>query len=482
MIRSDYDQIIRENFDLSDNFTRKYLASCNEDAQQSQVLDALSNALYEKLVANVDKIDFGSIPRSRGDIDKVDGIKNTEESLNIIRRIVMEMHLDPKAVDVVITAIANLRAKKAKFIKGFTINAEFPILLYNLTVLSIEKAVGLMIAASELVIIDPASDTMKKAMNKAAYNKVEEDVFYQTLITFNNIVRTKEFDKVLDATMVAAKNEGVEILAQLGNTRIIKVTDDMAPATAPDDFFGVDDEESTPVFSNEGPDIDIDFDASGDPAPDDIEIDPPVDDPVEPDDFDDDYFDTQEDDVEPDNIPFVTPIDPGAGFEQSIDELENQNEATDFQGPMDYIKYAKENYKNLKNSKNKAVRIALRVGTAAGIVGAGVWLYKFIIKVGIPMLRNAIYAAIASRVKLSEYFAIQAEFIEANADELEYSSTATTVKDKKKVIEKQKKWAARLRTWSNKLAIDSKQTANTVASENKNDSKATVSSNSDDIF
>ena len=79
MVMTDYDQLISEYFDLSDVATRQMIVSVNEDNQQTQLLNALSSALYDKIVAKVDKIDFGTIPRSRGDITKIEGFEQTME-------------------------------------------------------------------------------------------------------------------------------------------------------------------------------------------------------------------------------------------------------------------------------------------------------------------------------------------------------------------------------------------------------------------
>ena len=43
MFKSDYDKIIRENFDLSDRNTRQYIATL-EDAGREQLLNSLSSA------------------------------------------------------------------------------------------------------------------------------------------------------------------------------------------------------------------------------------------------------------------------------------------------------------------------------------------------------------------------------------------------------------------------------------------------------
>ena len=107
ILKRDYDQIIRENFDLSDKYTRQYIVTL-EDAQQEQLIDALSAALYDKIVAKVDEIDFGTIPKSRGDITKVQGFENNKKCIDIIRQLVVQYHQNPAPVDIISAAIQNI--------------------------------------------------------------------------------------------------------------------------------------------------------------------------------------------------------------------------------------------------------------------------------------------------------------------------------------------------------------------------------------
>ena len=200
MFKHDYDRIIREYFDLSDDKTRRYLISLDE-AEQNKVLEALSSALYEKIVGKVDDIDFGSIPASRGDITKVEGFANTEECINIIRKLVIEYKQNPSVVDVVINAISNIKDRKAVFIKSFGMNIEFPMLMYNLVVLAIERSVSLMIATCIQYVKDPSTTTVKMALDKAAYLKTMDDTLYKQLITFNDICHDGSFDKMVDNVM-----------------------------------------------------------------------------------------------------------------------------------------------------------------------------------------------------------------------------------------------------------------------------------------
>ena len=64
MYMNKFDQIVKEYFDLSDSYTRHYFATLDE-ADQGSVLDALSSALYDKIVARVDDIDFIEACRAR---------------------------------------------------------------------------------------------------------------------------------------------------------------------------------------------------------------------------------------------------------------------------------------------------------------------------------------------------------------------------------------------------------------------------------
>ena len=165
MFKSDYDKIIRENFDLSDRNTRQYIATL-EDAGREQLLNSLSSAMYDNIVAKVDEIDFGTIPISRGDITKVEGFEKTEQCLDIIRRLVMEYKQSTGVVDVVISAIQNVKDRKGLFIKSYALNVELPMLLYNTIVIYIEKYVSLMIATCIEYIKEPTYSYTKADLNK----------------------------------------------------------------------------------------------------------------------------------------------------------------------------------------------------------------------------------------------------------------------------------------------------------------------------
>ena len=193
LYKYDIDKVLQENFDISDKATRKYLVSLDED-DKSAVATALASALYDKIVNRVDDIDFGTIPKSYGDITKIDGYENTMECLNIIKKLVIEYKQSTEVVDTVINAAENIKSRKSLFIKGFSLKNNIVTTTYNLIVLSIEHAVSFLIAVCIEYIKNNDTDTITMALDKAAYNNAHDNMLFEQLIAFNTACGSGEFD------------------------------------------------------------------------------------------------------------------------------------------------------------------------------------------------------------------------------------------------------------------------------------------------
>lgn len=470
---SEYDQLVTEFFDLSDSHTRKFIVSLDE-ADQGQLLAALSTALYEKIVSKVDKIDFGTIPKSRGDITKVDGFDQTVECLDIIRRLTIEYKQSTDIVDVVINAMNNIKDRKVTFMRGFNINANLVTTIYNLMVLSIERSVSYMIATCIQYIKDPNSESMKIALNKVAYQQAENDVIYQQLISFNKMCQTKEIDNVLDN---ALKNGGkisedvtITISADNGEVKVdgdsVEVTPEEEPEEAPVSYgaYIEPEEPAAPIVV---------------PAPEDGEECPECDSEV------DIFADDNEEDVDAANIPIVTPSNTGTPVDP-IHELEDDEPVQEAEKTASFGTYLSDKFgvdKNVaaavdKIASNKIFQTAGKFAVGAALVFG---FYKIFLKNIIPFLRNLAYNFYYSKAKLSDDLAIQAQLIEANAIELENSSSTDIPEEKKKkIIEKQRKTAEFLRKWSNRLSIDRKKAEKDAQKQSEDDDKkATVDTDED---
>ena len=410
----EYNKLIREHFDISDKFTRKCIVAL-EDAEQTQLLTSLSSALYDKIVEKVDKIDFGTIPNSRGDITKVDGFENTMECLRIIRQLVMEYKENPEVVDVVLTAIENVKNLKPIFMKAYSLNIEFPIVLYNLIVLAIEQSVSFLIAVTIQYVKDPASQSMTAALDKVAYNNARDNVLYTQLANFNKGCASGETEAMLKEIM---KNGGK--MNEAANMQ--ECFDAPCPVAAPVKVDIIDS-----PFDTVDPDADKecdDIDNTGVPCPgSECPPDPDVEFPCDP-----------------------TPTMPVNGS------------------------YDNKNNEALGEAGIAAIALAISAIAAGGALGFRI--VKFLLSVIIPLMRNVTYFLYNVKSTCSESLAIQAQFIEMNAYKLQYSTTSELDdKQKAKTVAKQLKIAEKLKKFSNKIALDHKKAAKDSIKMTAEDSK-----------
>lgn len=476
MFKSEYDKIIRENFDLSDRYTRQYIATL-KDAGQEQLLNTLSSAMYDNIVAKVDEIDFGTIPMSRGDITKVEGFEKTMQCLDIIRRLVMEYKQSTGVVDVVISAIQNVKDRKAIFIKSYVLNVELPMLVYNSIVMSIERSVSLLIATCIEYIKDPTSSSPKAALNKVAYQRTMDDVMFKQLITFNNTCANGSLDKVIDTVLKNPVKEDVEM--QFGTMTTISEEE---PTSNADDVIK-DIVQDSPVAPNNTVDPFSDPNAAVAPGAvvDPAEVESPADgagsdetdgltgdmDIPAPNEFPEDVPAeapdvASNDNVDPDNIPAVVPGDDVTDSNSAINEKE-------------------------LHEKVNPIKVGLGIAAAGALLLGGKKFIGTLANTVVNLIRNCVYGVYYSRLKFADFLEVQADLIEANANDLRYSTTTTLSDEERgKTLKKQYKVVEKLRKWANVFAIDSKKTSNevnkAVSSEDKK--KKTIGRNeyNDDII
>ena len=190
-----FDKILKEHFDTSNRSSIRTLLSLNE-AEQNQAMVALASKLYEKIVAKVDDIDFGTIPASKGDITKIGNFQEMRECIEIINNILVHYKQDNSQVETVDKAIKNLEDSKEIWEKAFTVNCEFAITFYNTIALSIVSAVSLLITSSIDFISEPNSPSFTVSFNKIGYNKSKDKLLFQNLEKFNKSYAKGDIKKV----------------------------------------------------------------------------------------------------------------------------------------------------------------------------------------------------------------------------------------------------------------------------------------------
>lgn len=208
----DYDKIITEHFDITHNETRKVLLNINE-ADQNQVLTALTSRLYEHIVEKVDDIDFGTIPNSKGDITMVDNYDRLVDCTNVIESLLVEYKQDLKPIKTIKDAIENVKTRKELFQKGFRYQVELPMITYSTIVLSIISSTSFLVSTCIEFIKIPSQEEFGVILDKVALVKTKSNLLFNNLERFNIACDKKQIDNCLD---VVIKNNmknltGVEV-------------------------------------------------------------------------------------------------------------------------------------------------------------------------------------------------------------------------------------------------------------------------------
>lgn len=193
---NEYLKLINEYCDLSDPEFRKKLVYVNE-AEQNKVLMSLTAKLYATIVDKANEIDFGDIPNTKGDITKLNNYNTMVETVATLRDIVKEYKQDPKAVNVISEAIANVETHKDEFTKAFRLGYEIPKLLYCTMVLAIVDSITYMIATCIEFIKTPKSESFDMVLDVMRYKKAREYLVFSNLEKLNGEFKNGHIDKIL---------------------------------------------------------------------------------------------------------------------------------------------------------------------------------------------------------------------------------------------------------------------------------------------
>lgn len=196
MVSNDYLKIVSESYDLTDPYTVEKVIMCNE-AQKQANIENLTLQLYNQIKNNVDQINFGTIPKSKGNVTKIDGYENLVECINVMASLIKEYGQNTEQIDVVSTGLDNIQKRTRTWEKAFAMNIEFPMMIYNTMVLSIVSSVSLMITTC-IEYIKNGNNTVSIAFDKASYIKNKDHVMFVSLRSFNQICRSGELDKAND--------------------------------------------------------------------------------------------------------------------------------------------------------------------------------------------------------------------------------------------------------------------------------------------
>lgn len=205
ILESEFNELIREN--VNTNIDANHYLACLDEAGKDQLIASLTEKLYNKIVEKVPDIDFGSIPKSAGDIKRVENYNSMKECVGIIRDIVKQYNQSTEPLDQIETAMYNIEQKERLFSRCFVMNVELGILTYNAMVMAIVRAISLMIATSIEFIKSPTDETFDMSLDKTMYRKTCDTMLYNDIRRFNIACKKGEIDKCLENLL---KNAGAK--------------------------------------------------------------------------------------------------------------------------------------------------------------------------------------------------------------------------------------------------------------------------------
>lgn len=232
MISKDFDDIIKEYFDITDTKTRKVLFAIDE-ADQDNVLHSLTSKLYDDIVNKVDDIDFNNIQSTKGDITKIENYDQLMECVEVMRKLLIEYNQDTEPIDTITKAIDNIKERQELFERGFNLNVELPMLTYCLIVLAIVSSISFMISSCVEYVKVPNKEEFSIAINKVGLTKTSSNLLFTNLKRFNDMCAKGQLDRVLDSVIKSnAKNFmglGLAAGAILGAGAIIFMVKNLIP-------------------------------------------------------------------------------------------------------------------------------------------------------------------------------------------------------------------------------------------------------------
>ena len=375
---ADYMQIVSEAYDLSDPYIKKKIIFCNE-AKRQENIENIVGRLYTHIKNDVTGIDFGTIPRSKGIITKIDNYNGLVDCINSIHDLVKSYNQPTKSVDELTTAINNIKNRERVFTKAFTLNIEFPIMLYNMTVTAIVSATSLLMSSS-VEFIKNGHDSFTTSLDKVGYVKSKDHLMIEYVSQFNRNCANGTIDKLVNSCI---KNN-------ITNTNESTIVDAQNVKSVNEGIFWKDNDDGTKT---------------------------------------------------PTTATAITGVIMGAGAKYVIPAIANS--------PLGIF--------------------------ITAVIGAGITAVLFLF-----LFRKVAFFVLKTRMDISDWFEIQANYLQINAENLKYRDDPKGDDHKKKVYDAQMKWVDRFKKIANKLALTDSKARKETNDNDRNESRHYEDDESDD--
>lgn len=171
---------------------RNYMRNMGK-SDVNQINATLVQKMYENVIS-YNKCDFGSIPKSKGNIMKVEGMDNTIQCLDILMELHTKHNIPTQDIIDIKSTISTLNRLSSYFEQGFGLQNDYLIITYNTIVMAIMDSTSKLIADYMSYMVTPDDVTYTRG------TKVDKN---RGIVTIDMLRRFNKLsaDGTLDSTV-----------------------------------------------------------------------------------------------------------------------------------------------------------------------------------------------------------------------------------------------------------------------------------------
>lgn len=190
MNSNEYINIINEYVDIHSKDSL-LLLKLNEN-EKEKVLDKIAVNIYDSVNKIIDKVDYGDIPDSKGDITKLSSYKDIKETATNIRALLLSYPgMDLTYINELNHVLTNVEILKPQFELGFRADIDMIKFLYNNIVMAIMGYTSELLNICIDYIVSP--ETNDSDIHKA------NGILYKNINSFNRYCESGKMKKLLSA-------------------------------------------------------------------------------------------------------------------------------------------------------------------------------------------------------------------------------------------------------------------------------------------
>lgn len=202
-----------------------------EDAT-SPVTRTFKEKLFQSIMDR-SHIDFGDIPKSKGDIERYSGCSAMRDTLDVLLKIAREEGAKDleNAVNIVETAITNIHHLKPVYVKAYATKSDIGIMDYQTYTLTCIEATTTLMCSYIDFIKTPSSPTYQLSLKDTKYRA--NSLYISQLEKFNKVNASGEYAKYIGMAANKGKENlfGIDDAVLLGGVAVSAIALSIIPVT-----------------------------------------------------------------------------------------------------------------------------------------------------------------------------------------------------------------------------------------------------------